>query len=180
MAKVTVYIPDDLLERARAVDETANTSQLVQRGLERLVGADRTHERRPADADALLAHARDKLAPAAAADFDSGYRAALTAADDRFWPLVNLLAAEGFDLRRWARRWRTAAGAGAISHGFSPPSWFSPLATDLGTIIDPIGFDHLSFTPTGAFVGGYERALADAWDAVEHPWSEASPEPKDP
>ena len=46
--KATVYIPDELLERARALNPDANTSQLVQRGLERLSPAeDVAYARRP-------------------------------------------------------------------------------------------------------------------------------------
>lgn len=163
MAKLTVYIPDDLLDRARRQDEAANTSQLVQRGLERLVGIDSApYAQRPADAGALLAKSRERLAPAAAAEYERGYRASLNTLDERFWVVLDGLARQGFDLGRWASGWRNG-----IVDGHDEPEWWEPLADDLGTVIDPIGFDRWSFTPTAAFVRGYEAALRDAWDAVE-------------
>ncbi len=167
MAKLTVYIPDDLLDRARTQDAAANTSQLVQRGLERLVGVGSAlYAQRPADAEALLASARDRLAPAAEEEFQCGYRAALTTVDERFWPLLDQLSREGFDLQRWARAW--IRGMGAVEGGFSPPDWWKPLAKDLGSMVDPIGFDETSHVRTTAFTRGYEAALRDAWSAIEH------------
>jgi hypothetical protein len=179
VAKLTVYIPDDLLDRARALNEDANTSQLVQRGLERLVGAASAYAQRPADADMLLSQAHDRLAPAAAAEYERGYRAALVTVDTCFWPLLDQLARQEFDLFKWARAWVHGMGSVAagvvpgVEQGFSPPEWFSPLARDLGSLVDPIGVNEFSFTPTRAFVHGYERALRDAWEAVEHPSTEA-------
>lgn len=38
MAKISIYVPDELLERARATDPAASISELCQRGLERLLG----------------------------------------------------------------------------------------------------------------------------------------------
>lgn len=175
MAKLTVYIPDGLLDRARGLHEDANTSQLVQRGLERLVGVDSAYARRPSDADVLLSQAHDRLAPAATAEYERGYRAALTTVDARFWPLLDELARRGFDLVKWARAWTQGMGNVAagmvpgVEAGFAPPQWFVPLAHDLGNVVDPIGFDEFSFTPTQAFLHGYEEALRAAWEAVEHP-----------
>ena len=175
MAKLTVYIPDDLLDRARAQDAAANTSQLVQRGLERLVGVGSAlYAQRPADAEALLASARDRLAPAAEEEFQCGYRAALTTVDERFWPLLDQLSREGFDLQRWARAWTHGMGSVAsgldprVEAGFSPPDWWEPLAKDLGSMVDPIGYDETSHIRTTAFKRGYEAALRDAWSAIEH------------
>jgi len=163
VAKLTVYIPDDLLDRARRQDEAANTSQLVQRGLERLVGIDSApYAQRPADAAVLLARSRERLAPVAAAEYERGYRAALATLDERFWAVLDELARHGFDLRRWVAGWQHG-----IVEGHGEPDWWEPLADDLGTVIDPNRYDRWSFTPTAAFVRGYEAALRDAWDAVE-------------
>ena len=83
---MTVYIPDDLLDRARAQDPGANTSQLVQRGLERLSPVDDApYARRPADADSLLAAAADKLRAGAELEYQRGYRAALATVDERYF-----------------------------------------------------------------------------------------------
>jgi hypothetical protein len=176
VAKLTVYIPDDLLDRARSQGGQENTSQLVQRGLQALVGGASTgYARRPADAEQLIADARARLAPAAEEEFQRGYRAALTTMNETFWPLLDQLAQMDFDLQRWARGWVDGMGAVAVGLApgrearFSPPRWWPALAGDLGTMVDPIGFDKYSFTPTTPFKRGYEAALRDAWSAVERP-----------
>lgn len=174
MAKLTVYIPDNLLDQARSQHPTGNTSQLVQRGLECLVGGSALYAQRPADADALLATVRERLTPAAAEEYQCGYRAALASVDEHFWPLLDDLARRGFDLVRWARDWTDGMGKAAaglipgVASGFSPPEWWRPLARDLWSLVDPIGVDEFSGTRTQAFVRGYEAALRDAWNAVEH------------
>jgi post-segregation antitoxin (ccd killing protein) len=179
MAKLTVYIPDDLLDRARALNPGANTSQLVQHGLERLVPAeDAAYARRPGDAEALLASAADQLREGAAREYERGYRAALSTvskAGERLWRGLDSLARKQFDLVQWARSCREGLGMQAaglvpgVKAGFDPPEWFGPLADDLGDLLDPIGWDNWSFTPTGLFVRGYQAALRDVWEAVERP-----------
>lgn len=52
---------------------------------------------------------------------------------------------------------------------FNPPEWWGPLAKDLGDLLDPIGWENLSFTPTSLFVRGYQAALRDVWEAAERP-----------
>jgi hypothetical protein len=179
MAKLTVYIPDDLLDRARAVHPAANTSQLVQRGLQRLSPAeDAAYARRPGDAKELLAEAASRLREGAAQEYERGYRAALSTvseAGERLWRGLDSLARQGFDLLQWAQSWREGLemqAAGLVpgtKAEFNPPDWFRPLADDLGDLLDPIGFDDWSFRPTGPFVLGYQAALRDAWQAAERP-----------
>jgi hypothetical protein len=171
MARTTVHIPDELLERARAVDGDTNTSRLIQRALEHLIG-ERTvagYARPPSDAADLTAKARQRLAPAAEQEYGNGYRAALTTVDGRFWPLLDELCQADFDLIRWANRWRTSR---ETQHGFSPPDWWEPLAEDIGELVDPISYEHLSFTRTNAFLHGYAAGLRAAYEAVE-----SGPEP---
>jgi hypothetical protein len=176
VAKLTVYIPDDLLDRARALDPGANTSQLVQRGLERLSPPDDVpYARRPADSGVLLAAAAEKLRAGAGQEYERGYRAALAALDERSWLALDELAGMGFDLRRWAAAWKEGVrlqAAGMLpgeKAGFYPPDWFVPMANDLGRLLVPVDFGRWDFTPTGAFVEGYQAALRDAWEAAENP-----------
>ena len=83
------------------------------------------------------------------------------------------MAQHGLSLLRWAKSRRTSLGAEAsglipgVKPGFDPPEWFARVANELGTLVDPIGFDQWSFTPTRAFVAGYEAALRDVWAALE-------------
>jgi hypothetical protein len=179
VAKVTVYIPDELLDRVRGLDPGANTSQLVQRGLERLSPANEAaYARRPDDAEALLAAAAGRLREGAAREYERGYRAALSTvsqAGERLWRGLDDLARHRFDLLQWAKAWKEGLGmqaAGLVPGAkaeFDPPDWFGPLANDLGDLLDPIGWDNWSFTPTGMFVRGYQAALRDAWEAAERP-----------
>jgi hypothetical protein len=175
MAKLTVYIPNDLLDRARALDPGANTSQLVQRGLERLSPADDApYARRPADAHSLLAAAAEKLRAGAEQEYERGYRAALATVDERFWRALDELASKSFDLRRFAKAWKEgmrmemAGMVPGVKAGFDPPDWFVAMANDLGDLLAPIDFDQWCFTPTGAFIEGYQAALRDAWETAEH------------
>jgi hypothetical protein len=180
VAKLTVYIPDDLLDRVRGQDPGSNTSQLVQRGLERLSpAADAGYARRPADAAELLAAAAGKLREGAAREYEKGYRAALKTvaeAGDDVWPGVESLARRyQFDLRAWAKSYREGMSMEAaglipgVKAGFDPPDWYVTLMNDLGDLLDPIGFDQWSFTRTDPYVRGYQSALRDAWEAAERP-----------
>lgn len=175
MAKLTVYIPDDLLDRARATDPDANTSHLVQRGLERLSpSVDAAYARRPADARQLLEAAAVKVREGAAAEYEKGYRAALVMigeADPVIWQGLADLAESDFDLMPWARSWTSGLGAVAAGlvpgaeAGFKPPDWYLPFLNDLGALLDPIGFDQWSFRRSVPFLRGYATALRDAWHA---------------
>lgn len=178
VAKLTVYIPDDLLDRTRALNPDANTSYLVQRGLERLAPADDAgYARRPEDAAELLAVAAAKLREGAAREYENGYRAALLTvarAGELVWKGLDSFARQSFDLVRWADSWREglsmeAAGmVPGVKAGFDPPGWYIEFANDLGSMLDAIGLDQWSFTPSGPYVRGYQAALRDAWELAEH------------
>ena len=106
-------------------------------------------------------------------EYQRGYRAAqatVSRAADAVWAGLDDVVDPDFDLHRWARSRKAALGAAAAGGpgarpGFTLPDWFPPLADDLGSLLDPVGFDRWSFTPSDAFVRGYQAALRDAWDA---------------
>jgi hypothetical protein len=156
VAKLTVYIPDELLERARDREPTANTSQLVQRALDRLYPAGRApYALRPTDADELVAAATVRLSAGAASEFERGYRAALASVDERSWRALDDLARKGFDLSLWAKAWRD--GLAYVGPGEQPPEWWAQMARDLGELLNPFDFGPgAMFIPTGPFVHGYE------------------------
>jgi hypothetical protein len=99
----------------------------------------------------------------AAREYQRGYGAAistLNAADDVVGSAVPVSAE--FDLRQWAAERKSALRAAAAGSGyFQLPAWFAPLADDLGSLLDPVGFDRWSFTPTDPFLRGYQAALRD-------------------
>lgn len=179
MAKISVSVPDELLARARAVDGTANTSQLVQRGLQQLTthlaGHDDPDHQRPADVDDLLAAARDKLLVAARVELQRGYRAGLEDVGEMPWSIMENLARAQFDLFVKLATWKEGYAPTRYDPGFDPPSWFVMLMKRFGNMIDPIGFDGTNFTPTRKFVQGYAAALRDAWTAVMDGEQEGEP-----
>ena len=169
MAKLTVYVPDELLERTRALNPDANTSQLVQRGLERLSPAeDAPYARRPKDAAELLAAAVGSLREGAAREYENGYRTALgmvSHVGPAVWPALHGLAGVGFDLKRWAADLRR----------FGPdeqdPEWYDPIVEDLGNLVTV----NQPEVPSEPFIRGYQAALRDAWDTVERPEASVAP-----
>lgn len=185
VAKLTVYIPDDLLDRTRALNPDANTSQLVQRGLDRLAPADDSgYARRPLDAAELLTAAASKIREGAAREYEKGYRAALvmvSEAGDVVWRGLDSLARKSFDLPRWAESWREGLGmeaAGLVPGSPGPfkfPDWYVPFLNDLGSMLDPISFDQWNFTQSGPFVRGYQAALRDAWETADRPEASSTP-----
>lgn len=56
--------------------------------------------------------------------------------------------------------------AAARSGTFLLPAWFAPLADDLGSLLDPVGYDRWWFTPTAPFVRGYEAGLRTARESA--------------
>ncbi len=104
-------------------------------------------------------------------DYKRGYQAAqsaVTGAGEVIWPGLGSLAGQDFDLRRWAASQQASARqAAAGTEPFRLPAWFARLADDLGSMLDPVGFERWSFTPSIPFVRGYEAALHDAWQATE-------------
>jgi hypothetical protein len=171
VAKVSVSIPDDLLARARALHESASTSQLVQRGLEQLTAhvtesSESGYARRPEDAEDLLAAARDKLLAKAQAKYEEGYHAGMEDAGDLPLGLLEALADARFDLIAklsfWQRSWAPAAG-----NEHNPPDWFDVLADRFGRLVDPVGYDEFNFAPPRTFVRGYAAALRDVWATIE-------------
>jgi hypothetical protein len=127
MARISVYIPDDLLEQARgrrsrsvsgsrsgpksrsvsgsgSASDIENTSQLIQRGLQRLIAdevraPDYAHT--PDDVAADVARLRDRLVVEAREDYERGYTIALEAASAMPLWVINALVDAGFDLKRW-------------------------------------------------------------------------------
>jgi hypothetical protein len=172
MAKVSVSIPDDLLDRARLLDASANTSQLVQRGLEQLTahlaaGGEADYAKRPEGVDGQLASAQAALVANARTEFQQGYRIALEDVGDIDWSVMEKLADAKFDLLSTLSRWQNNWGHADDDEGFHPPKWFGRFMTRFGSMIDPIGIEEYNFKPSRPFVRGYAAALRDAWASIE-------------
>lgn len=163
MARITVYIPDDLLERAKVAfgDAEVKTSQLVQRGLEGLLRPSApAYAVQPDDATQLMSTALMGLLTVAEEQYQAGWRAALSRVPDLPLWLIEHLADTDFSVRRFAAGYKKS-----WHHEDSSPlgGYLTGLAEDIGSLIDPVGFDQFSFRPTEAFMNGYEAALREMW-----------------
>ena len=167
MPKLSVYVADELWEKACQVDPLANRSQLVQRGLERLL-QDRSGGPTPVPegAAAKIGALRDVFTAQARAEYEAGYAGALEAAEAMPWYALEGLANTRFDTRRWIGQIQRSAASNA-AHGEQVPKWLYSIAKTLGDLADPIGFDEYSFTPTRARIRGFGDALRAVWDAVD-------------
>jgi Phospholipase_D-nuclease N-terminal len=103
-------------------------------------------------------------------EYERGRRAALATMSrtgEIIWPVLGDPSAAGFDLSRWAESERTELRDAAVATGtFRLPAWFPPLADDLGSLLDPVGYDRWSFTPTTPFLRGYQAGLSAAHDSA--------------
>jgi len=107
MPRLSVYVPDDLLERAKTLQEEGddNTSRLVQQGLDLLVASKTPHmpeyARAPGVSQMQLMVVSRRLRADAQTDYQRGYAAAVQAAAAIPLQVLNELADADFDLEEW-------------------------------------------------------------------------------
>jgi len=114
----TVYIQDELLQRAQALLPDINPSQLVQRGLAQLLEDFQGPVYASARLDAVasdIERLRDHFALEAKAEYERGYRKALAAADSLSWRLLEELAENHNDLKRVLRPYVNGATQDAMN-----------------------------------------------------------------
>ncbi|MCU0483223.1 MAG: hypothetical protein MUC54_02960 [Chloroflexi bacterium] len=107
MPKLSLYIPDDLWRRARAVDPNLNQSQVAQQALRQWV------EVRPAQGSQVFEPPADsvtvpdglvqRLATEAREQYQAAYRAAFQLAERISWGSLDELASRGWDWASWLR-----------------------------------------------------------------------------
>lgn len=167
MPKLSVYVPDELWEKACQVDPLANRSQLIQRALEGLLQG-RTSEPSPLPQGAAekISALREVFAAQAREEYETGYAGALEAAEAIPWHALERFANERFDTRRWIGRVRESVQTG-IAYGEGEVPWVYAIAKSLGDLADPIGYDQFSFTPTRARIRGFGDALRAVWESVD-------------
>jgi hypothetical protein len=107
MPKLSLYIPDDLWERARAVDPSLNQSQVAQRALQHWLETRPTGEspafERPADAVPVPEGLVQRFAGEAREQYQAAYRAAFQLAERISWRSLDELASRGWDWASWLR-----------------------------------------------------------------------------
>ncbi|QKW22291.1 hypothetical protein HUT16_27320 [Kitasatospora sp. NA04385] len=178
MAKVSVSIPDELLERAQALHQQDNVSQLVQKGLA-LLAPEKKQPYRPEWAKAGLAEVADRLRAAAREDYEEGYRAGFELAKVAPWDWLVWLASWRFDLKRVLSIHRKArydndysafqeiAAAQRSAPGWSG-DWYQSLAEAFpAEFAEPGSEDCLE--RSGQFLAGAMQALRDVWDYANQP-----------
>jgi hypothetical protein len=111
--KVTVYIPDDLMREARKLHDGEKTSQLVQRGLQRLLddtpAESPSYAVRPEGVDEKIIALREKFLEEAERDYAIGYAAAVEIAEGLPLWSFNELARLNFNVAMWLKGHRRAA-----------------------------------------------------------------------
>jgi post-segregation antitoxin (ccd killing protein) len=158
MAKLSISVPDQLWERARAVDADKNPSQLVQDALARFV-ADRQTDfaaAPAAESEGIAAIAQQKRAEAEEL-YLVGYRAGADLAKKWPWEVLDWASQLDFDLGRLQAE-----------------------DEDSGDLVYPDGrveddiLDADGWRRGRLFELGRQHALRDVWKAV----TERSPEPR--
>lgn len=103
MPKVSVYLPDELYERARASD--ANVSQLIQTALRQHLGQQTLRPAFASDTPADMGDAEEQLAQRLASEarqiYERGYRCGLEVAKQLHWDDIDLLAEAGWKVSKW-------------------------------------------------------------------------------
>jgi hypothetical protein len=177
--KLSVSVPDALWESSRAKRPDLNPSRLIQEALE---GWQQQRSKspfplnRPADAEVLFTKRRDRLAAVAREEFESGYRAALEAAEVFDWWALESLADDHFDVPRWAQGWADSAvqaDLGQIPGAAAPDAkLIRALIKALGNLVSPFGDDE--FGPSAPYLRGFAQAMRDLWHESFEGWTKES------
>lgn len=170
MGRLSIYLPDELEARTKAVQPDGSTSQVIRAALERYLGPgeEPAYVEPPGDVAELLAAGVSHFRELAKHDYQDGYRAALKRLVDLDWYALAGFARDDFDLVKWAESWRSSMGYFAAHGGLeeNAPDWFARVAADLGSLIDPIGFDEFNFRHTPPWERGYADGLRAGYEAA--------------
>ncbi|MFC8717959.1 hypothetical protein [Kitasatospora sp. NPDC057198] len=172
MAKLSVSVPDALLEQAQTLHPGDSPSQLVQRSLTVLT-ADRENEpHRPDGAEISLVVVGERLRAAAREDYEEGYRAGLELAKQAPWDWLVWLNRRKYQLTyllniQWrmknhpdldAEREMNRACRGARW----PDEWYLALCEAFpGEMND--GGEEESPNRSDQFLSGAKQAFRDVW-----------------
>jgi hypothetical protein len=173
MPKLSVYVPDDLWERARAV-RPANTSLIVQEALSLLVRTKSTEPAYSGEAPVGTELTRDFLksqfSQQARWRFEEGYRSGLDylQASQIPWKAFESFAEAGFDLRRWIASWFDEEVEEVDDLEPDGPDWLVRLGEHkyLGELAKRYGYHRPH--PDRTYLLGFSRALRDVWRSVEY------------
>jgi len=185
--KLSISVPNELWDRARAAGNDANPSHLVQEALHRYV---EERGRKPAypltppdDVASAKGAVRERFANEARKKFEDGYRAALTAFPVLSWNDIEFLAnSYRFDVKRWAHSYAALAEDPDLRKAM--PGYVSQfpegadvdaavvqaLMNALGAWAAPHGMSE--WEPGATYARGFEQAARDVWREI----TEGTPE----
>ncbi|MBP1704794.1 MAG: hypothetical protein H6Q36_533 [Chloroflexi bacterium] len=107
MPKLSLYVPDDLWNRARAVDPGLNQSQVAQRALQHWIetrpGPGSQAFEPPADSVPVPDSLVQRFAGEAREQYQAAYRTAFQLAERISWRSLDELASRGWDWATWLR-----------------------------------------------------------------------------
>jgi hypothetical protein len=185
MARISVYIPDELLEQARTAradprsgirpgpgsgSENENTSQLVQQGLHCLINSARSvpsYAQSPVGGQEQITQLRDRLLDEARHDYEVGYGVALEAASGMHLHVINSLVNANFDLRRWLEPYQNGFNFQVVQNSKPvDPAKFESLVLDKQTT--PPDPDAWKSEPWG-WLFKVAEALGNVADPVGYP-----------
>lgn len=174
--KLSVSVPDELLDRARERQPDLNNSRLIQEALEAWThGGSRAGYslERPEGAGSAFTKAKERLAREARKEFEEGYLSAIEAAESLPWHSIESLASQRFDVNRWVQGYLNgllATAMGELPPGASGagPEIMEPLEKALGALASPQewGDGHPRFSPSAPYLRGFAQAMRDLWSEV--------------
>lgn len=181
--KLSVSVPDDLWDQAKALGGDAQSSHLIQQALRRYVedgGSKPAYSTSaPADIADALQTVQKRFAEEAREEFERGYRAAVTAFPKLQWSDIEFLANTfRFDVKRWARNYRDIAEDVELRKGEMTPGYVSHYPPDVDVnvetvkaLMEAIGgwvapFDMAEWSPRPTYARGFTQAMRDLWRTI--------------
>ena len=176
MAKFTVYVPDELWDRARASGADQNPSQLVQDAL-RVYVSEKTPKpafarRRPDGAENTVSRIVPRLAQEAETAYQEGYREGLEYAAECPWSELEYLAECNWSAREALR--------GSDIDASPLYGYFRKKSTNAAEVEQLFGPEAILPLWSGAEMIGFMDALRTVWDTARAVQPEASEAPGEP
>lgn len=176
MAKFTVYVPDELWDRARASGADQNPSQLVQDALRVYVSEKAPKpafaRRRPDGVEDTVSRLAPRLAHEAQTAYQEGYREGLEYAAECPWSELEYLAECNWSAREALR--------GSDIDASPLYSYFRKKSPDAAEIEPLFGPEAVLPIWNGAEMTGFMDALKTVWDTTRAFQPEAPEAPDEP
>ena len=168
--KLSVSVPDQLWERAKARRPDLSASHVVQQALEQWASPKGSagYSLNPPDAAApLLALATARLSDEAREHFERGYLAGAEAGTELGWWSIQSLHDGHYDVMAWIDPIITSQldfDTHRLGPGAEPSSAVGVLVKALGALMSPWGDD--TFIPSAPYLRGFAQAMRDLWQRV--------------